>query len=597
MAGTNRRTVPLYTMTSRFIAAALLLGLLNACATAPQSPAPAETSAASTPASTQKEEEPGPPERAFPDDSLYSLLVAEFAIRRQSYDIALEQYTELAPELRDIGISAHTARLGQYMQRQREALEAARLWVELAPDDVEANSTLATLLVRQGRAAEALPYMAAVQREGVEARFPTVLSGFASLSEDEKAQLVDGINALSEEFPDNTQVLLAQALVHMELQQYDLALDKLDHLLRLSPNEQPAMVMEAEILLNQQARKPFARIEKTLRKDPQNTTLRLRYARMLTAVDLDAAREQFEILSTQTPEDADLLFSLGLINREVGDYAEASAYLQDVIKLDKRVGEAYYYLGRIEEDRDQPLDGIPYYQAIPDGREFLPANNRIAEILVEKGQLDRLADIFAEQRVRYPDLSGSLYGLQADALNSGGYQEQALALMDTALAEAPLDSGLLYARAMILEKTGDLGSMERDLRAILSREPDNSTALNALGYTLANRTERYDEALDLITRALQLEPNEPAILDSMGWILYRVGRNDEAIEYLTRAYANFPDPEVAAHLGEVLWVTGQNESAIAIWQGAYMLDPEHPVLTETLERLGIDLPAPASNDK
>jgi len=146
---------------------------------------------------------------------------------------------------------------------------------------------------------------------------------------------------------------------------------------------------------------------------------------------------------------------------------------------------------------------------------------------------------------------------------------------------------------MLAEQRGDLELLESDLRRIIAEEPDNATAMNALGYTLANRTRRYEEAYSLISQALALQPNEAAILDSMGWVLYRMNRNEEALDYLTRAYAAFPDPEVAAHLGEVLWVTGDTDGAKQVWQGALLKDPDNVVLVETLQRLevtGLQLP-------
>jgi len=597
MAAPHRRTISQYITMPRLIALAVLLGLLNACASTPDVTAGAGTNAGTaqrTGASADLAEAGTPaaelPERAFPDDSLYPVLVAEFAIRRRDFDTALENYMTLAPQLRDAGISAHTTNLGQYVQRYAEALQAARLWVELEPDSVEANSTIASLLVRQGQAAEALPYLAFVERRGTHARFPALLAGYEELNQQDKAELASGIDALAEEFPDNTELLLTQALMYTESRDYDLALGKLDDILKLDPVHSTALVMEAEILLSQEARRPFARIEKTLRKHPEDSELRMKYARMLTSVDLEAARKQFEILSVQSPEDADLLFSLAMLNREVGDYLAASAYLRKVVALDQRVGEAYFYLGRIEEDREQPLSAIPYYEKIAEGREFLPGNSRIADILVSEGRLQQLEEVFTAQRLRYPELAEPLLGLQADVLAQADYIDEALAVLDQALADQSESTSLLYARAMILEKADQLGAMEQDLRSILEREPDNATALNALGYTLTNRTERHDEAMELITRALALEPNEPAILDSMGWVLYRKGRAEEALDYLTRAYAGFPDPEVAAHLGEVLWVTGDTEGALTVWRGAALREPDHPVLRSTLERLGVELP-------
>ncbi len=591
MGRSSRRNTSLYNTMLRIIALATCLGLLSACAA--NTPAPPQVTEPDE--TTQRADDaaaPEIPERAFPDDSLYPLLVAEFAIRRRAFDVALENYMALAPDLRDAGVSAHTTNLGQYIQRYDAALEAAQLWVELEPDSVEANSTLASLLVRQGQAARALPYLAMVERNGTHARFPALLAGYDDLSPAEQAELANGINELAAEFPDNTELLLTQALLHTEAQDYDQALAKLDRILELDPKHSTALIMEAEILINRQARRPFARIEKTLRSDPGDSTLRMQYARMLTSSDLEAARKQFEILSEQSPEDADLLFSLALLNREIGDYEAASAYLQQVVALEARVGEAYYYLGKIEEDRGRPLDAVAYYEKIEEGREFLPANKRLAELLVEQGRIEQLGEVFDAQRRRYPSLSEPLYTLEADVLGNAGYTNEAIRRLDRALELIPDSTDLIYARAMILEKADQLEAMERDLRYILSREPDNATALNALGYTLANRTRRYDEALALITRALSLEPNEPAILDSMGWVLYRKGRNEEALDYLTRAYAMFPDPEVAAHLGELLWVTGDTEGALEIWRGAAMRDADHPTLVETLQRLGATLPGP-----
>ncbi|MGB1141248.1 MAG: tetratricopeptide repeat protein [Halioglobus sp.] len=578
----------------RFLALATCLWLLSACATT-DTPSTGSGPAVDASASAITET-PEPSERAFPDDSLYPMLVAEFAIRRREFDVALDTYMTLAPDLQDAGVSAHTTNLGQYMQRYDDALESARLWVELEPDSIEANSTLASLLVRQGRAAEALPYLGVVERGGTHARFPALLAGYDDLTPQQQVELAAGIDELAAEFPDNTELLLTQALIFTEAQDYAQALEKLDRILELEPRHSTALIMEAEILLNQQARRPFARLEKALRAEPDDSELRMQYARMLTGTDLDAARKQFEILSAQAPGDADLLFSLALLNREIGDYDAASAYLEQVVELDTRVGEAYYYLGKMEEDRGRPLEAVPYYQLIEEGREFLPGNKRLAEILVAENRLDQLDDVFTAQRQRYPSLSEPLYGLEADVLATAGYTDEALARLDGGLQVIPQSTSLLYSRAMILEKSGDLEAMEADLRDILSREPDNATALNALGYTLTNRTDRHGEAMALITKALELEPNEPAILDSMGWVLYRKGRNQEALDYLTRAYAMFPDPEVAAHLGELLWVTGDTEGAMNIWQGAALRDPDHPTLTETMERFGVTLPGAGSGE-
>ena len=567
----------------RLFLIATCYALLSACTS------PASRTAVA-PAAADEPQKPASkaPERAFPADSLYPLLVAEFALRRRAYDVALDNYMTQAEVLRDAGVSAHTTHLTQFLQREREALQASRLWVELEPENVEANSILAALLVRQGRGPEALPHLALVQRKTGEANFPALLNGFNDLDFAQQEALQHGIDELAGQLPANTSLLLTQAMLHTEYEQYAAALDKLDDVLALEPEQPQALLLEARILLARGAKQPFARLERVLRANPDSTQLRLQYARLLTAHDISAARAQFELLSAQSPRDGDLLLSLALINREIGDDLAAGAYLRQLLALEQRMDEAHYYLGRIAEDAGDLRTALAEFRLVAGGREFISANARIGRILIGAGQLQESLAWFDRQRQQHPQQREQLYALQADVLNQSGAPGPAIDTLTQALRELPDSTSLRYARSMLSEQQDDLTAMESDLRAILAREPDNATVLNALGYSLANRTERYTEALELITRALELEPDEPAILDSMGWVLFHTGRYEEALDYLTRAYADFPDPEVAAHLGEVLWTIGNTDAATAIWQGALLKDPDHHVLNETLQRLGVE---------
>ncbi len=573
----------------RLLLTGLLCALISACAGTPPVPPdvpPAEPVAPEPVADV--------PERPFPDDAVYPLLLAEFALRRRAYDVALAQYMEQAPRLRDAGVSAHTTHLAQFMAREEEALEAAQLWVELDPENVEANNTVSILLLRRGRTAEALPHLALLARKGEQADFPRVLSGFDDLDPVQQAALTREIDKLAAEFPDNVELLLTRAMLDAEREQFEQAQQKLDKIFRIEPDNPNAALLEARILLAQQAPHPYARLEQMLAANPEETQLRLQYARLLTSTDMEAAKEQFEILSGQSPRDGDLLLSLALINRETGHNLEAKAYLHQLLALEQYVDVAHYQLGRIAEDEGDPQGAVYEYKQVEDGREFFIATNRVGAILLDAGQAGQSSAWFDEQRQRYPDRREQLFGLEAELLAETGRPEAAMEGLNRALDQMPESATLRYARSMLAEQQGDLALMEADLRVILASEPDNATALNALGYTLANRTDRHAEAYDLISRALALQPNEPAILDSMGWVLYRMNRNEEALQYLTRAYAAFPDPEVAAHLGEVLWASGNSQAAVAVFEGALRADPDSEVLVDTLKRLNIDLGDPAS---
>ncbi|MDG1389402.1 MAG: tetratricopeptide repeat protein [Halioglobus sp.] len=565
----------------RLLVTALGYALLTACTSTSPEPATVDVVAAVEPAVAE------PPERAFPAESVYPLLVAEFAIRRQDYQTALDNYLEQSSILEDSGIASHTTHLAQFMQKDAQSLRAAQLWLEQEPDNLEAHNTAATLLARSRRPVQALPHMSFVARSGKQANFPLLLQGFDQIAATDQSQLVQGLNELALEFPEDPALLLTLALVNTEFKQYEQALGRLDSLFKVEPYQHQALLLEARILTQTEAKKPFARIKRTLKTNPEDSRLRLEFARLLTNIDIDAAREQFEVLSLQSPDDADLLLSLALINREIGDNVVAVTYLEQILATGKRTDEAHYYLGRIAEEEKQLQQALANYMQIGDSRQYLAANQRIGQILVSEGQLEDSHSWFVQQRQRVPSRSEQLFGIEAEVLSSEGALQASLEVLNAGIDAYPDSASLRYARSMLGQQQSDIAMMEADLRAILARDPNNATALNALGYTLADQTDRLDEAHSLISRALELDPAEPAILDSMGWVLFRKGEIDQSIDYLTRAYAAFPDPEVAAHLGEVLWMNGDTEKARQIWQGALLKAPNHSVLQETLLRLGV----------
>jgi tetratricopeptide (TPR) repeat protein len=536
--------------------------------------------------------EPPVPERPIPEASVYPLLVAEFALRRRDFDTALRNYLEQAEILRDPAVSAHATHLAQFLQREREAFRAVRLWVELEPDNVEANGTLGTLLARQGRTRDALPHFALVARAGEAARFPLLLNGFKAKPASEQAALDYAVQVLiNDDLGDNLSLLLTHALMAEEAGNPGRVRERLGPVFDLDPYQQQALVLDAKLRVADKDPEPFARIEEALEVDGTRNQLRLQYARLLATQDMPAAREQFEILSASSPHDANLLFSLALLNHELEDNVAAKAYLRQVIDLGQRNDEAYLFLGQIEASEGDREEAIQMYQQVGDGDDLLRATLAIAKLQLAADREEELRLYMNRLRESYPQRREQLFALEANIYSEEQRDALGLELLQRAIDEYPESDNLRYTRSVLFERSGDIDGAEGDLRAILSRDPDNATALNALGYTLANRTDRYEEALALIEEALRLSPDEPAILDSMGWVLYHLGEYDRALAYLTRAYTRFPDPEVAAHLGEVLWVSGDSTAAMKVWRGALMREPEHVVLNETLDRLGVSLQA------
>lgn len=589
-----------------FLAVPVLVGVLSACGSSPTQPiaGEAQTDAAAplageepsviaepSPGEAEEDEslQPEVAQRPFPDDSLYALLVAEFALRRRDYDVALDNYMSQSELLQDRSVSAHTTRLAQFMNRDEDALKASQLWVELDPDNLEARLTLANLLARYGRSREALPHMEYIVRAGGTANFTALARGFSELDSAQRQAFQNSIDTLLNEFPDNSQLRICKVLLLEEQGDSEQALKELQPIFDNEPEQLQAVVLDAKLRLDlDKPEKAFSRIEPILAEQPENNRLRMQYARLLTRTDLDRAEQQFRFLVEQAPGDPDLLFSLALIQRETQDLDGAKESLKKLLAINARTDEAHYYLGKTAEDQQRWEDALTHYMQVQPGRDFGAATDRIAHLLLAAGQSAELGAYFDHLRERFPQLNERLFALESEKLASYRHNAEALQLLDRALQQFPSSTGLRYSRSMLYEQEGSLVLAEQDLRLIIEREPDNATALNALGYTLANRTERFEEAAELIARAIALSPEEPAILDSMGWVAYRLGNYNEALNYLRQAYSAFPDPEVAAHLGEVLWAMGDNEAALLVWNQARTNNPKHKVLNETMQRFGVE---------
>ena len=272
---------------------------------------------------------------------------------------------------------------------------------------------------------------------------------------------------------------------------------------------------------------------------------------------------------------------------QTNDLEPAEVQFRKLTADPERRATAWFYLGQIAESQDKLDQALSAYRNVDRGDHRLNAQIRASAIMAEQGDMSGARRHLHAQRGSNQSESIRLFRAEAELLGRKDMVDEALKVYDKGIVEFPTDSGLLYARAMMAVRADRIDEVERDLRSILSREPDNADALNALGYTLADRTERYDEAYELIKRAYQLKPDDHYIVDSMGWVLYRLGRLDEAVKHLRRALELKPDPEVAAHLGEVLWVMGDQSGAKDVWQTALEAQPEDKRLLDVLKRFGL----------
>jgi uncharacterized protein (TIGR02996 family) len=327
-------------------------------------------------------------------------------------------------------------------------------------------------------------------------------------------------------------------------------------------------------------------LRKAIKQHPDDKRLRLTYARLLVEQGkLDEAKSEFSGLVQQFPDDDDLRYSLALVCLEGEAWDEAQVYLEELVDRGSHLDAAHFNLGQVYEKRGDNESALIEYALVGPGNDYLPAQMRQLDILLASGRADEAEARLSRARDAQPDYAIQLYLIEAESLANRGQVARAWKVIGQGLQQFPDDLNLLYTRAMLAEKRDDLAQLEKDLRFIIEREPENAMALNALGYTLADRTTRYDEARQLVEQAHRLNPDDPAILDSLGWVNYRMGDLDEAERLLRQALEKFPDHEVAAHLGEVLWAQGKQVEARKVWAEALQKQPDSDILRDTLQRL------------
>jgi len=533
-------------------------------------------------AAAQKDQKYG----SFSEDTMFSLLTAELAGQRNRFDIALANYVEQAKETRDPGVAERAFRIAEYLGADQEALDTSLIWAKAAPDNLDAQRAAAIQLARTGQYDESMVYMEKVLNGQGDTHFDFLALSAAETDPDTRAGLLQSFDRLLKKYPDNGQLLFGKALL---LQQDGRPQEAL-HLLEdnsASKHDVAPLLLRARLLQSmKRSDEALPLLKAGIKEHPDDKRVHLAYARLLVEQNrLEDAKAEFSALVEQFPDDDDLRFSLALVCLEAQAWDEAKVYLQELVERDSHVDSAHFNLGRLAEEQKDPETALKEYALVGPGNDFLPAQLRSTEILLDQKRYDDASRRLAETRDRQPDYAIQLYLIEAEGLSNRDQVDRAWSVIQQGLKQFPDDLNLLYTRSMLAEKRNDLAQMEQDLRLIIQREPDNAMALNALGYTLADRTTRYSEARDLIQKAHSLNPDDPAILDSLGWVNYRLGNLSEAETYLRKALERFPDHEVAAHLGEVLWAQGKQSEARKVWASALQSQPDSAVLRDTMLRL------------
>lgn len=579
---------------------ALPLLLLAACTTPPaQNDSPDSASLTKPPAGTTSPK--AAPEAVLEDakqlapaaatemtgELLYYLLSAEIAGQRGRLDVAVPFYLKAAQLSRDPDVVERATRIAVYSRDEKSALTAAQMWVELQPENLEAHQVTAALLMREGKVNEALPHLERVLSADQQNNHNSYMLITSLLSKEKDKQAALGaMEQLVAKRRQDPEALYAYAYLAMLVGSLDKASTAANEAIALVPDWSEAHILRANILIRQgQNEQVLSLIQEAVESYPDDVAVRLFYARRL--VDerrYEQAREQFSVLLDYQPDDPEALYALGLLNLQTQRKGDAQRNFERLIELGQRVDEAYYYLGQVAEIEKDTAAAMRYYTEVRKGSNYIDAQISIAAILAEQGDID--AARARVQNISAPtlDVELRLFLAEGEILRNANQLEEAYEVYSLALQQMQDNPQLLYARALTAEQLGRVDEAVADLAHVVKNAPNNAEALNALGYTLVDMTGRVTEGKQYIEKALKLKPNDPAILDSMGWAYYRLGEHEKALRYLQQAFDKLKDPEIAAHLGEVLWVLGNKERAREIWDEALRETPKDKVLLNVIER-------------
>ncbi len=529
-----------------------------------------------------------PVTRGLDAEGLSTLLTAEIAGQRGDYRRATRDYLATAERYRAPALAERAALAARFDEDPALLEEAARRWQALAPDSEAPARLLSSLAMRRGDWVSALEQRLTLLDGDTDAE----LLGFVEDALEAGAPPSPLLERVREAPGAPTAPVdreLALALLEAATGEIASARRRLDRLTDDHPERTAVWRIDATLAMERNAP---GRAEDAARRGlelaPGDPRLMLLLARAQIRLGrLDAAEASTDALLEDQGDRPRLRLALARLYLEEQRPQAARRLLLPLLEGDDTPPLAFLLLGSIAEQQGEVDNALLYYRQVPEGDSFLLARLSASRMLIEDDRLVDARTFLRNERLNHPEAASGLTGLEVELLDSVGADAQADALLDSYLARHPDDASLRYQRAMRAYGHGDLAAMERDLRAIIAHDPDNANALNALGYTLAdeNIAGRLEEARALIERALEIEPNNPAILDSRGWVAYRLGNVDAALPWLERAWAAMPDQEIAAHLIEVLWVAGERERARSLMRTALERFDPRPRIDELLERL------------
>ena len=529
-------------------------------------------------------------QQALQQNLLYQTLLAETAFKNGQLDLAAKLYLNISEKLNSVQASARATEIALYANNSQVALAAATRWSKISPEDAKPKALLVIFLLKNHQPLVAVPYLEqiyVINHDNIADYLILIASQLHQPQEQE--DLYTAAMAAYDKYSNNSNSQFMLAFSASKLGDYAIANKYLDQALKTNPNWLQAIVLKTQVLLDENKIKDALQyLAAQIKRQPDNYPIRWIYAELLQETNqIDLSKKQYAALTSSPLFQQDALLSLGELAFNERKWDEAKKYFSEIIEIDSSNGTANYYLGEISLVNHNIDEALAWYNQVQDQNYYLPAHIKIVMILMAEGQTDSALQELHQLVALFPNESKIIYVTSGQLLLADQQPQAAWLVVGQGLKESPDDVELLYFRGIIAANLKKYDLAEQDLRHVLQLQPNHAPALNALGFALTISGTNYNEALQLIQKANQLDPNNPIILDSLGWVEYHLGKTQTAIDHLQQALTLMPDPEIAAHLGEALWSAGDKKDAIALWRSSLKSNPDHKLLQETMQRYSV----------
>lgn len=564
--------------------------LLNSCAGSPDKPSePSKPTTAKLKVADMKEKSRQKEAKtAIDPDVMFMLLAAEIAGQREQYDVALEGYMEAAKRVNDPRFAERAAVIAMYMKDSKKTEEAVSLWLKHDTKNMTARKIAALSALRSGDKKAALEHLSALLKAEPTDFENNLLELAGALQKEGKLDTVyDTLTDLAQQHPNEAVIYFVQSLLALQVKNGALAEQQLQKALHIRPDWDKALILQAQIaMLSGDMNKAKAAIKNAIAKYPNNDKLKKLLAQVLIkAESYKEAGEIYQQLITANPKDNESKFTLGLVYLQLDQDAQAEEIFNQLLEQPDWQYQASFYLGKLAEKRKDINKALVWFDKVTEGDFAFDAAIEAVSLLAKDHQFDAANARLSTLPNRFPKQKLRILLIQAETYSQQKQYQKAFDVLTTALAEQPEQQELLYTRALIAEHLNKKDVLEKDLKQILAKDPDNVEALNALGYSLLSDPKRYADAETYLQKAIKLRPDEAVIIDSYGWLQFKLGRTQAALEYLQRAYAKQQENEIAAHIAEVLWTLGRKEEAKKLFDKVIKDAPEDEYLLDFQQRI------------